>query len=253
MEPVRVAMLLAYDGAGFRGFARQRERRTVQGEIERTVSLVARREILTTGAGRTDAGVHAAGQVMTFDAPASLDLTELAKRINKMLAPEISIKAVVAAPPGFDARFSARRRIYEYRIYGGPAPDPFLDRFALWEPRPLDVGAMNDAARHLVGEHDFASFCRANAKSLVRRIRIVRVRAARDSRTTIRVEGDSFCHQMVRSITGCLLAVGFGDRMPEWVGNVLRAKNRQAAADVAPARGLTLMRVVYRPDPFASR
>lgn len=249
---MRVAMLLAYDGGGFSGFARQRQQRTVQGELERCLSMLTRTEILTATAGRTDRGVHAAGQVISFDAPASVDPTELARRVNKLLAPEISIKRAVVAPPDFSARFSAKRRIYEYRIYGEPAPDPFQDRFALWEPRRLDVGAMNDAARHLVGEHDFSSFCRANDKSLVRRIRMVRVRGTvRDARTVIRVEGDSFCHQMVRSITGCLIAVGVGDRMPAWLGEVLRAKDRQMAADVAPARGLTLMRVVYRPDPFA--
>lgn len=247
----RVALLLAYDGANFHGFARQRERRTVQGELERTLSLVARTDILTTGAGRTDSGVHAAGQVVSFDAPGSLDVAGLPKSLNRMLSPEIAIKQAVIAPADFDARFSAKRRFYEYRIYAGPARDPFLDRFALWEPRPLDAGAMNDAARLLVGEHDFTSFCRDNRRSLVRRVRTARVRGTRNGHTTIWIEGDSFCHQMVRSITGCLIDVGVGKRLPQWMGEVLAARDRQAAkVSIAPARGLTLMKVAYRPDPF---
>lgn len=252
METVRVAMLLAYDGAGFSGFARQRHQRTVQGELERCLSMLTRTEIVTTTAGRTDRGVHAAGQVISFDAPASVDLVELARRMNKLLAPEVSIKDAVVAPSDFSARFSAKRRFYEYRIYGGPAPDPFLDRFALWEPRPLDAGAMNDAARLLIGEHDFTSFCRDNRRSLVRRVRTARVRAVRDSRTVIALAGDSFCHQMVRSVTGCLIEVGLGKRLPSWLGDVMEARDRQAAqVSIAPARGLTLMKVLYRPDPFA--
>jgi len=251
MDVSRYALLLAYDGTRFHGYARQRGRRTVQGTLEETLAMLLRESILTACAGRTDAGVHAAGQVASFDARAEIDLEWLQRRINRLLAPEVSIRAAVVAPGEFDARFSAKRRSYEYRIYGGPARDPFADRFALWEPRPLDAGAMHEASQVLVGEHDFSSFCRDNRRSLVRRIRLARVRSARDGRTTIAIAGDSFCHQMVRSITGCLIDVGLGKRPPSWMADVLEAKARQAAkVSIAPARGLTLMRVVYRPDPF---
>lgn len=251
MDAGRYALLLSYDGTRFHGYARQRSRRTVQGTLEDTLTMLLREPVLTACAGRTDAGVHAAGQVASFDARAGIDLEWLHRRLNRLLAPEISIRQAVVAPGDFSARFSAKRRFYEYRIYGGPAPDPFLDRFALWEPRALDVGAMNDAARLLVGEHDFTSFCRDNNKSLVRRVRNARVRGARDGRTTIAIDGDSFCHQMVRSITACLIEVGLGRRPSSWPAEVLEAKDRQAAkVSIAPARGLTLMRVRYLPDPF---
>lgn len=252
MDAARYALLLAYDGTRFHGYARQRSRRTVQGTLEETLALLLREPIVSACAGRTDAGVHAAGQVASFDARAGIDLEWLQRRVNKLLAPEVSIRAAVVAPDDFSARFSAKRRAYEYRIYAGPARDPFADRFALWEPRPLDAGAMNQAAQALTGEHDFSSFCRDNNRSLVRRVRTARVRARSDGRTTISIEGDSFCHQMVRSVTACLIEVGLGKRPVEWTAGVLEAMDRQAAkVSIAPARGLTLMRVTYRPDPFA--
>lgn len=252
MTMSRYALLLAYDGTRFHGYARQRARRTVQGTLEETLALLLREPVVSACAGRTDAGVHAAGQVASFDARAGIDLEWLQRRANKLLAPEVSIRAAVVAPDDFSARFSAERRAYEYRIYAGPARDPFADRFALWEPRSLDAGAMNTAARTLTGQHDFSSFCRDNNRSLVRRVRTARVRATRDGRTTIAIEGDSFCHQMVRSVTACLIEVGLGKRAADWVAGVLAAKDRQQAkVSIAPARGLTLMRVTYRPDPFA--
>lgn len=252
MTTSRYALSLSYDGTRFHGYARQRARRTVQGTLEDTLALLLREPVVSACAGRTDAGVHAAGQVVSFDARAGTSLEWLQRRTNKLLAPEVSIRDAAVAPNDFSARFSAKRRAYEYRIYAGPARDPFADRFALWEPRPLDTAAMNEAAAILVGEHDFSSFCRDNNKSLIRRVRTARVRTTRDGRTTIAITGDSFCHQMVRSVTACLIEVGLGKHPVSWIEEVLAAKDRQVAkVSIAPARGLTLMRVTYRPDPFA--
>ncbi len=246
----RTALLFAYEGTRFHGYARQRSRRTVQGLLEDTLELLLREPIATTAAGRTDSGVHAAGQVVSFDHLSAIDAEWLQRRVNVILAPEISIRGVAAVPDSFNARFSAKRRDYGYRIYGGKGRDPFQDRFALWEPQPLDVDAMDEALRVLVGTHDFTSFCRLSQRSMVRRVRSARVRGSRDGRVVVKIAGDSFCHQMVRSITGCLLAVGRGARPPSWLGDVLAAKDRSVTPSIAPARGLTLMRVVYRPDPF---
>jgi tRNA pseudouridine38-40 synthase len=210
-----------------------------------------RQPILTTAAGRTDAGVHAAGQVASFDAVTTVEPEWLQRRLNRAMAPEISVKGAAVVPTSFDARFSAKRRVYEYAIHGGPAPDPFLSRTSWWVPEPLDVAAMSAAAAHLVGEHDFSSFCRAKQeRSLVRRIRSVRVTGPREDRVLIRVVGDSFCHQMVRSITGLLVAIGKGERAASDMKRALGARSRSGAPSIAPARGLTLVRVVYRPDPF---
>ncbi|GAC1424026.1 MAG: tRNA pseudouridine(38-40) synthase TruA [Actinomycetota bacterium] len=245
----RIAILFAYDGTDFAGFAIQPRHRTVQGVLEDRLSLVLREPVDTVGAGRTDRGVHAAGQVVSFDVPKTPDCALLIKRINKMSGPEIMLRAAAVVPGDFSARFSAKRREYLYRIYGGPGRDPFRDRHALWVSDPLDVARMDAAARTGAGLHDFSAFCRANTRSMVRRIRSIGVRQKGDE-IHLRVTGDSFCHQMVRSMTGCLLEIGAGKRDPDWLREVIESKDRGIAADVAPSRGLTLMSVTYRPDPF---
>ncbi|HEX9711134.1 MAG TPA: tRNA pseudouridine(38-40) synthase TruA [Actinomycetota bacterium] len=249
---MKVALLLAYDGTGFSGFARQRPTvRTVQGELEERLTTILRAPIGITGAGRTDAGVHAAGQVVSFDAPDGTDPAWVRARLNRWLGPEIAIRAAAEAPDGFDARFSAMRREYDYRVYQSDAPDPFRDRFEVWEPARLTLTTMRAAGRAFVGEHDFSSFCRRGDGSLVRRVRRVGVTRTGDD-LRFEVVADAFCHQQVRSMVGMLLEVGRGKRAPQDVVAALGARDRAAAGPVAPARGLHLMRVVYRPDPFAS-
>jgi len=248
---VKIALLVAYDGTGFRGFARQRSVRTVQGVLEERLSLLLRAHIETTGAGRTDAGVHAWGQVMSFVCDDTVDPRLIRDRVNKMLAPEIVVRAAVPVPESFDARFSATRREYEYRVLHSDTPDPFLDRFVLWVPSTLSIVRMRAGARALIGEHDFSSFCRRGQASLVRRLRAVTIVSAGDLRT-FKVKADSFCHQMVRSIVGLLLDVGMGKRSPEEVAAVLEARDRAAAGRIAAAKGLHLVRVRYRPDPFSA-
>ena len=248
----RIALLVAYDGTDFQGFAKQRSARTVQGSLEEKLQVLLRTPIAITGAGRTDAGVHASGQVVSFDAAEGIDPEWVMLRLNKWLAPEVSVRAAAVAPDGFDPRFSATGREYEYRVYRAATPDPFLDRFAVWIAGPLVIQAMRNGARAMVGEHDFSSFCRANpSRSPVRTVRAVRIVTGTDQ-LTFHVAADSFCQQMVRSMVGTLLEVGQGKRDPESVERALAARDRAAAGALAPARGLHLVHVRYARTPFRS-
>jgi tRNA pseudouridine38-40 synthase len=217
--------------------------------LEGVLSLVLRSSVGTVVAGRTDAGVHAWGQVVSFEAPDGTDLQRVRERVNRMLGPEILVRAAADVPEGFSARFSARRRVYEYRCYRADAADPFRDRF-MRRIEDVRVQRMRAGARALVGEHDFSTFCRKAQGSLVRRLRRVAIVTAGDE-LTFRLEADSFCQQQVRSMVGLLLDVGRGKREPADVGVALAARDRAAAGQVAPARGLHLVRVEYKPDPFA--
>lgn len=246
---MKIALLVAYDGTDFHGFARQKAARTVQGSLEEKLSLLLRAPIETVGAGRTDAGVHASGQVVSFDAPSTVQPEWLRLRLNKLLAPEIVVRAAAAAPDDFSARFSAVRREYEYRIYRTDVPDPFRDRFALWVPGPLSISKMRAGARALIGEHDFSSFCRRGEGSMVRRVRAISF-VSRGDELTVKIKADSFCHQMVRSIVGLLLDIGIGKRHSEDVGAALRARLREAAGSIADPRGLCLVGVEYRANLF---
>jgi tRNA pseudouridine38-40 synthase len=246
---MKIALLVAYDGTDFHGFARQKHARTVQGLLEEKLSLLLRAPIETVGAGRTDAGVHASGQVISFSVPRDMEPAWLQMRLNKLLAPEIVVRAAAAVAEDFSARFSATRREYEYRIYRAPTPDPFRDRFALWVPGPLSIPRMRAVSRGLIGEHDFSSFCRRGEGSMVRRVRAITF-SARGDGLIVKVKADSFCHQMVRSIVGMLLDVGLRKKEPGTVGKALRAKDRNEAGSVATARGLHLVKVGYRKDPF---
>ena len=260
-SPVRLRIDLAYDGAGFHGWARQTGLRTVQGEIEAALDTVLR----TTGngltvAGRTDTGVHARGQVAHVDVdPAALagatgrggEAPEeaLVRRLNGVLDADVRIHRVVAAPPGFDARFSAVWRRYAYRITDDPATvDPLTRSHVLAWPRALDLQAMNEASRQLVGEHDFASFCkrREGATTIRTLLDLSWSRVGGVAEATVRA--DAFCHHMVRSLVGCLVAVGEGRREPPWAAQVLARGQRDAAVTVVPARGLTLEEVGYPAD-----
>ena len=241
---MKIALLVAYDGTDFHGFARQKHARSVQGLLEEKLSMLLRAPIETVGAGRTDAGVHASGQVVSFSAPRDVDPSWLQLRLNKLVAPEIVVRAASVVAADFSARFSAQRREYEYRIYRSATPDPFRDRFSLWVPGPLSLSRMRAAARALVGEHDFTSFCRRGEGSMVRRVRAITF-SSRGDELIVKIKADSFCHQMVRSIVGSLLEVGRGKRASGDVEEALRAKHRNAAGPVADARGLRLVRVSY--------
>lgn len=246
-----IKLVLAYDGSGFRGFARQPGARTVQGELEAALKRVVRVVPKLSVAGRTDAGVHAHGQVVSFDADA--EPHRIQRSLNRMLAPEVVVLQASRAPEGFDARHSATSREYVYRIRTAPQPDPFTARFEWHRPGVLALSPMRRAAAMLTGEHDFASFCRTPPRgSTVRNLRQLTI-SKQGELVQIRAEADSFLHQMVRSLVGTLAAVGDGRMAPEDMKVVLSARSRQAAGPVAPPDGLTLLRVLYAAHPRGPR
>jgi tRNA pseudouridine38-40 synthase len=248
---IRLRIDLAYDGADFHGFARQPAVRTVQGVVEDALARLCGRPVATVGAGRTDAGVHAAVQAMHADVPRdsrmTRDLTAARGALDAMCGPTITIWRVRRVPATFDARFSATRRSYRYRICDADAMAP-LWRHDTWHVKgpALDVEAMDSAGQVLVGEHDFSAFCRRrDNQHLTRRIDELAVRRAGARLVVVDVAGKAFCHQMVRSITGCLYAVGRRRRRPGWVDEVLASQDRQAVGQVAPPHGLTLVGLSY--------
>lgn len=229
--------MLAYDGSGFRGFARQRGLRTVQGVLEDALQQVLRKPVVTTVGGRTDAGVHATGQVVSFpfedEVPA-----DLARRLTGMCQPDCAVLSGGPAPDGFDARFSARWRRYRYRILDRIGPDP-LRRHVVWHVgRQLDSEAMGANGRAAVGEHDFAAFCRVPKGAHARR-RVLALEVERhDDEVQVIATATAFCHQMVRSLVGTLVA-------PKSVCAALDAGDRSAAGQLAPPHGLCLEEIGY--------
>ncbi|WP_233517391.1 tRNA pseudouridine(38-40) synthase TruA [Geodermatophilus marinus] len=243
---------MAYDGTALHGWARQPGQRTVQGDLEAALATVLRRPVGLTVAGRTDAGVHATGQVAHCDVP--LDVWDrhrdgLVRRLRGVLAPDVAVTAVGTAPPDFDARFGALARHYVYRLTDAPGGAPPLRRADTtpW-PRGVDAAAMAAAARLLLGEHDFAAFCRRReGATTVRALQALDV--ARDGAlVTVAASADAFCHSMVRSLVGALLVVGEGRRPVGWPAALLGRTERSGEVPVAPARGLTLVRVDYPAD-----
>ena len=252
---VRLRLDLGYDGAGFHGWAAQPGVRTVQGVLEDALWRVLRtgEPPPLTVAGRTDAGVHARGQVAHADvaepawtaaAPAAL------RRLNRALPTDVRVRAVAVAPPGFDARFSAIWRRYSYRVCDGEsAADPLRRGDTLWYRHELDDSLMNVAALACLGEHDFAAFCRRRpGTSTVRELRRMDWRRDEAGVLVGTVVADAFCHNMVRALTGALLAVGAGRRPAGWLAGVLAAPVRDPAVVVAPAHPLCLEEVGYPPD-----
>ncbi|MEV0389658.1 tRNA pseudouridine(38-40) synthase TruA [Nonomuraea sp. NPDC050643] len=264
---VRLRLDLGYDGTDFSGWARQPGLRTVQGEIEQALGRILRlgAPAMLTVAGRTDAGVHARGQVAHVDVPegsmAELDgnrgplgvderLAALVRRLGGVLPLDVRVYRVSVASEGFDARFSAMFRRYAYRVgdaAGGV--DPLRRRAVVWHNRPLDLGALNAAAARLLGEHDFAAFCkkREGATTIRELQRLEWVREP-DGVLVATVVADAFCHSMVRALVGSLLAAGDGRRPVEWPGQVLTRGVRDSGVHVAPAHGLCLEEVGYPPE-----
>lgn len=237
---------LAYHGKPFRGFARQPDVRTVQGDIEGALAKLLSGEITTVAAGRTDAGVHAMGQVVSFAAPDDADPDKIRDSLNSMLAPDVSVAEVRRVEDDFHARFSARSRTYVYALLEGLVPDPFLADTTWWHPEPLDVDAMAEAAGHLLGPHDFSSFGRLPEPEASAERVLYELRVWREGRIVrIRARANAFIQQMVRSLVGTLVQVGEGKRSPSEMPGVLVAKDRSAAGPVAPPHGLCLVSVEY--------
>ncbi|MER5498831.1 MULTISPECIES: tRNA pseudouridine(38-40) synthase TruA [unclassified Streptomyces] len=258
VEPgsVRLRLDLAYDGKDFSGWAKQTGRRTVQGEIEdalRTVTRSARTYDLTV-AGRTDAGVHARGQVAHVDLPVEVweeHGDKLLRRMAGRMAPDVRIWRIAPAADGFNARFSALWRRYAYRVCDRPGGvDPLLRGHVLWHDRPLDVDAMNRAAARMTGEHDFAAYCkkREGATTIRTLQKLSWVRDGASGILTATVQADAFCHNMVRALIGAALFVGDGRRPAEWPAQVLAAGVRDPGVHVVRPHGLTLEEVAYPAD-----
>jgi tRNA pseudouridine38-40 synthase len=246
-------MLVAYDGRDFHGFAVQPNVRTVAGTLGATLERVLGHAVELTAAGRTDSGVHAWGQVVSFDAAEKrLDPDKVKAAVNSVCGPAIVVREAIVADPDFDARFSATSRCYRYTILNREVPDPFLAATSWRVPQPLSLPLLQLACDPLLGEHDFAAFCRRPKgdpeASLVRKVLEARWEvddAAGEGILRFWIEATAFCHQMVRSLVGTIVDVGLGKRTAADVGAALRSRDRATAGPVAPPHGLCLWAVNY--------
>ena len=246
---------LGYDGAAYAGFAEQRGQTTVAGELRRALETFLRREIELTCAGRTDAGVHALSQYVSVPAVDEEELAITQRRwlraMDALLPRDIAVSAVYHASPGFSARFDAQARTYVYRMADRPARPVLTRPHVWWLRQPLDDAAMAEGAAHLVGEHDFKSFCKvasAIGKPTCRNVMevgLTREVEMGEEVLALRITGNAFLHSMVRTIVGTLVEVGMHRREPGWVAEVLAACDRQAAGPTAPADGLVFSYVRY--------
>lgn len=244
---------MAYDGTEFHGWARQPGLRTVQGTVEEWIGRVLRLHPTPelTVAGRTDAGVHARGQVSHLDLPDDPDLgAALLRRLRRVLPPDVVIRDVTAAPDGFDARFSAVWRRYCYRVLGsGATPDPLMRRHVVVLRRPIDLALLATASHTLLGLRDFAPFCKARVgATTIRELREFRAEQRADGVVEIHLLADAFCHSMVRSLVGAVTTVAEGRRDMAWLHRVALAPHRHPEVEVMPAHGLILEEVGYPPD-----
>jgi tRNA pseudouridine38-40 synthase len=246
--------VVAYDGTGFHGFAAQRDTRTVGGVLAEALEKTLRaplEHLNLACAGRTDAGVHAWGQVVSADAPRDTDLDRVRRSLNRMIGPEIVVRSVEWVPADFDARHSARWRTYRYLIVNAPAPDPFLARYSWWIPDELDTSLLRLAADPFVGEHDFAAFCRKGPEGSTTRRTVHAahwLRTTEHERTdvlTFEITAAAFCWQMVRAIVGTIVEAGAGRRRPGDLLRVLHGTDRAEAGQLAPPQGLCLWAVGY--------
>lgn len=238
--------MLEYDGAAFYGWQQQARHRSVEGELKRALKEVTGQDHVVHAAGRTDAGAHAEGQVASFRLQGRVAVTRLAAALNAHLPEDVSVLAAEAVPERFHARYSAKWRRYRYSYLDRPSR-PALARGRCWHLRAsLDVAAMAAAAKALEGEHDWTSFCSAAEpeRDRVRRLRSAEV-ARREPFVEVELVAEGFLRGLARGIAGALAEVGLGRRPPEWVAEVLRARDRSLAPRTAPAGGLTLVEVIY--------
>lgn len=242
-----VKLTIAYDGTPFVGWQRQGKGVSVQGLIEDALSAIDGAPVTLHGAGRTDAGAHALGQVASVRVAADLDDARLARALNAHLPDTVRVTAVETMPDDFHARFSAKGKSYEYRIWNGAAIPPFIRLYAWHVIEPLDLDAMRDATRAIVGEHDFLAFRSARSvnHSTVRTISRAEWRVAPDGMLVFDIAGSGFLRYMVRSLVGTLVEIGRRQRPASDMTDLLAVPNRSAAGRTAPARGLFLVAVRY--------
>jgi tRNA pseudouridine38-40 synthase len=249
---VRLRFDVSYDGTALHGWARQPAQRTVQADLEEGLARVLRLPVSLTVAGRTDAGVHATGQVAHGDVPRAVweeQRAKLVRRLRGVLPRDIGVRAVRPVPADFDARFAALARHYVYRLTDVDAgPEPLRRADTVGWPRRLDSDAMAAAAELLLGRHDFAAFCRRReGATTIRTLLDLRVEREGDL-VRVHASADAFCHSMVRSLVGALTAVGEGRRAPDWPAALLTSRERSSEVPVVPPGGLTLIAVDYPPD-----
>ena len=243
---LRLRIDLAYDGTNFFGWGKQPDRRTVQEEVEKAIGTITQTRIESIVAGRTDAGVHATGQVIHVDVPESINLDEIAYKLNRILDEDIRIIQVSIAPEAFHARFSALRRSYIYKILDKNLPVPPINRFdiASWY-RPLEVDSLNEASALVLGHHDFAAFCKfREGGTTIRTLEKFQWERHGDL-LVASVVADAFCYSMVRNLVGAAVCVADGRKESSWMGELLANKERVSDSLVFPARGLTLSSVEY--------
>lgn len=240
-------LVVQYDGTEYAGFQVQPDCPTVQGALEQALGRLLGETIRVTGASRTDAGVHACGQVVTFTTENVIPLERVVPALNAALPQSVAAICADEVAPDFHPRFRARHKQYLYRLLNRALPSPFIGRYAWHVPLALDVEAMQEAAGHLVGEHDFAAFCAAggSAKTTVRELTELTVRR-NDEIIEISVCGNAFLYMMVRIIVGTLVQVGLGRLEAERVREILESRDRNEAGPTAPPQGLTLMRIEYQ-------
>jgi tRNA pseudouridine38-40 synthase len=245
-------MTVAYDGSGFHGFAPNPGVRTVSGTLREAIERSLRAPVELTCAGRTDTGVHAWGQVVSFDAPADrFDALALQRSVNRQCGPEVVVRDLGVGADTFDARRSATARTYRYTVLNRLVPDPFLAHLAWHVDDPLDLGLLRLACDPLVGEHDFSAFCRrpklrdGSEASLVRRVHRAGWSDLGDGVLRFEIEANAFCHQMIRSVVGTLVDVGLGRKTAGDVLGILHGRSRAAASTLAPPQGLCLWAVSY--------
>lgn len=252
---MRVRLTVAYDGNGFHGFAPNEGVRTVGGELAEAIRRVLRFDepVALTCAGRTDKGVHATSQVVSFDVDDGTDVDELARRVNRIVGPQIAVRDPQVVPDTFDARFSATSRTYRYVVWNHPEPDPFRAGRAWHVAAPLELAVLRLACDPFIGEHDFSAFCRAATRMdgtpapLRRRVIAAAWERGAPGELVFTITASSFCHQMVRSVVGTVVEVGLGRLRAGDVVGIIASGDRANAGRLAPSEGLYLAEVAYDP------
>lgn len=240
---------LAYDGTNYGGWQIQPNAPSIQELLQSALRILLKKETNATGAGRTDAGVHAMAQCAHFSGPDDLDMQRTQRSLNGILPPEIRVLEIEAVPDSFHARYSAVRKIYRYNINLGPIASPFQRSYAWHFPYPFSYGPLKEGAKLLTGTHDFCSFANVrvggeNETDTVRTIYRIDIVHTTDG-FYLEYEGNGFLYKMVRNLTGCLMEVGGGKYPPEHINHILEARDRRTAGQAAPAKGLFLVEVIY--------
>lgn len=242
-----IRMILQYEGTRYQGWQRQESsENTIQGKLEKLLSQMCGEKIELHGSGRTDAGVHAKGQVANFHTNCQMPIAEMLQYINTYLPQDIAVIDIAQVPERFHSRLNAKGKCYQYQVLNTNIPDVFLRRYALEFPQPLDLEAMRNAAAHFIGEHDFKAFTstKKGKKSTVRRIDSIQIEQT-GSLITFTFRGNGFLYHMVRILMGTLLEVGEGTRSPDSIPTLIHSRTRENSGPLTPAKALTLMEVYY--------